>query len=67
MQKLLTIYLDKWANQVESKDHGRVEEHLNDYLEAGWKVVSVSGLGGAQSSWVRGWVTVVLEKSDDRT
>ncbi len=65
MQKLLTIYLDKWSNKVEPDDHGLVEEHLGSYLEAGWKVISVTGFGGAQSSWVRGWITVLLEKDND--
>jgi len=38
--------------------HGFVEEHLKEYLEDGWKVVSLFGFG----EQVGGWITVVIEK-----
>ena len=68
MQKLVTIYL--------SDDSGNTcqEEHLSDYLNDGWRVVSTTavgagageGAGGASSfdgrSYVAGWLAVVIEK-----
>ena len=70
MQKLLTIYLDsmiymgdKWIAGSHADKHGLVEEHLREYLEDGWRVVTVSGVGGAADNLnARGWVAVVLEK-----
>ncbi len=70
MQKLVTIYLD---NQVYSKakffaggsaeKHGRVEEHLQDYLQQGWVIKAIHGFGGGSESFVAcGWVVVLLEK-----
>jgi hypothetical protein len=70
MQKLVTIYLE---NSAYSKGkmlvasyadkHGLVEEHLRDDLADGWRVTSLSALGGnSDSIVVRGWLAVVLEK-----
>ena len=59
MQKLVTIYL----NAVKIK-HGTVEEHLSEYLTAGWRIVSVAAAGGAGGfESTSAWVAVVLEKS----
>jgi hypothetical protein len=68
-QKLVTIYLD---NMVYAKSkmlvgsfadkHGFVEEHLQTYLEDGWRVTSVSGIGGSRDLAARGWFAVILEK-----
>ena len=71
MQKLVTLYLS--AHQVK---HGATEEHLSDYLSAGWRIVSVCAAGGAgAAAGVQGyktfdttsvWVAVVLEKGEGR-
>ena len=69
-QKLVTIYLD---NMVYGKGkmivgsfadkHGLVEEHLQSYLDDGWRVSSISGFGGnSDGVSARGWFAVVLEK-----
>ena len=62
MQKLVTVLLQD-GSKSESR-HGQVEEHLDDYLSQGWRVVSVTSVGqtGGQSHGVRGWMVVVLEK-----
>jgi hypothetical protein len=70
-QKLVTIYLD---NSAYAKDkllvgtfgdkHGLIEEHLETYLADGWRVATIHGFGGNSDSLnVRGWITVLLEKS----
>ena len=72
MQKLVTIFLTNEAyaegffNAAPgAKIHGHVEEHLASDLSDGWQVVSMTALGGhSQSSFVRGWLGVVLEKPD---
>ena len=68
-QKLVTIYLDSMA-YAEGKavgsfadQHGLAEEHLQTYLDDGWRIGSVSGFGGnSESISARGWFAVVLEK-----
>lgn len=69
MQKLVTIYLDahaymdgKWLKGTHSDKHGFVEEHLQEELASGWRVVLVTGFGGVESMSSRGWLGVVLEK-----
>jgi hypothetical protein len=70
MQKLVTIYLDshvysegKWLSYSTADKHGRVEEHLTDELHDGWRIVSITGFGGANDHELfRGWLAVVLEK-----
>ena len=72
MQKLLTIYLDnqaykseKWFTVAQSEKHTLVEEHLEQYLSNGWRVVQMTALGGAaESFYARGWVAVLIEKDD---
>ena len=68
-QKLVTVYLDNMAyakgKAVGSfaDKHGQVEEHLQSYLDDGWRIGSVSGFGGnSESISARGWFAVVLEK-----
>lgn len=71
MQKLLTIYLDtmvylgdKWIAGSHADKHGSVQEHLQEYLQDGWRVVSMTALGGANDNLnARGWIAVVLEKA----
>jgi hypothetical protein len=67
MQKLVTIYLDshaymgdKWIKGSHADRHGHVEDHLQDDLNDGWRIVSVYGIGGAVNA--RGWFAVVMEK-----
>lgn len=68
-QKLVTIYLDSLAYQGKgsftkelTKKHGSVEEHLNEYLEAGWKIMNIVSLEGHSESYTtRGWIVVTLE------
>ena len=71
MQKLVTIYLDNGAYGKGkmlvgsyADKHGLVEEHLAEYLASGWRVNSVSGFGGADGLDVKGWLVVLIEKSD---
>jgi hypothetical protein len=69
-QKLVTIYLENMAYAKGkmlvgsfADKHGFVEEHLQSYLDDGWRIGSVSGFGGnAESVAARGWLAVVLEK-----
>ena len=60
MQRLVTICLSSCSSR-ENK-HGSVEEHLQEYLAQGWKVLSLVGLGGGTDLHVHGWLAVVLEK-----
>jgi hypothetical protein len=70
MQKFVTIYLDsqvymggQWLKVTHADRHGCVEEHLQQYLQEGWRVTSVYGIGGADGGVnARGWFAVVLEK-----
>jgi hypothetical protein len=62
MQKLVTIRLEAPAAFNPSKRHGAVEEHLQRYLDDGWVIGSVAGLGG----YYGGWVIVSLEKESER-
>jgi hypothetical protein len=69
-QKLVTIYLDnvayaKGKTLVGSfaDKHGLVEEHLSQFLRAGWHIKQIHGFGGNSDSLaVRGWVLVLLER-----
>ena len=70
MQKLVTVYVDnhayvgdKWLVGSFADKHGLVEEHLASYLDDGWKIVSLSGVGGGSDGpGARGWFAAVLEK-----
>ena len=70
MQKLVTVYLDnsayskgKMIIKLDDK-HGLVEEHLQSFLEDGWRIITIHGFGGSsENASVRGWITVVLEKT----
>jgi hypothetical protein len=69
-QKLVTIYLDNSAYGKGkvligsyADKHGLVEDHLNDLLSEGWRVVTIRCFGGGSEGLsVRGWMTVLLEK-----
>ena len=71
MQKLVTIFLSD-----DDDDDIEVQEHLVDYLDDDWRVVSLTpfGTGAGQGAggesegeghcYVAGWVAVLLEKGD---
>ena len=69
-QKLVTVYVDNMAYGKGkllvgsfADKHGFVEEHLQSYLDDGWRIASVSGFGGnSDSVSARGWFAVVLDK-----
>jgi len=69
-QKLVSIYLDNIAYAKGkvlvgsfADKHGLVEEHLGPFLNEGWRVVKIQGLGGGSESLaVRGWIVVLLER-----
>ena len=69
-QKLITIYLDTGGYKRDKMLvgsygdlHGQVEEHLQTYLDDGWRIHSVTGLGGSSEGIsARGWLAVVLQK-----
>jgi hypothetical protein len=70
-QKLVTVYLDNtaymtggiFASNGLTEKHGSVEEHLAQYLQAGWRIVQLHGFGGnAEGLAARGWLSVLLEK-----
>jgi hypothetical protein len=58
MQKLVTIRLEAPAMFSPAKRHGAVEEHLQQYLDDGWTISSVTGYG----EYCGGWVIITLEK-----
>ncbi len=70
MQKLVTIYLDNAAygkpkvSGCYADKHALVEEHLQEYLDNGWEILSLCGLGGATSPCCQGWFAVALKKSE---
>ena len=69
MQKLVTLFLSD-----DDDDDIEVQEHLDEYLEEGWHIQSITTLGagagygaGGESEgeghcYVAGWLAVVLEK-----
>jgi len=67
MQKLVSLYLDtlgferKRSGILFSTEefHGRVEEHLGEYLEDGWKVIHMTSM---PTHGTGAWVVVTLEK-----
>ena len=68
-QKLVTIYVDNMAYASGkmlvgsfADKHGTIEEHLETYLQQGWRIASIHGFGGNSDALaVRGWFAVVLE------
>ena len=72
MQKLITIYLDREGYRIQGQrspgqSHGIVQEHLQEYLDAGWTVKSITGAGGGGGGGSSGnagcgWAIVLLEK-----
>ncbi len=69
MQKLVTIFLSD-----DDDDDMEVQEHLEEFLEDGWHIQTMTPLGagagygaGGESDaeghcYVAGWLAVVLEK-----
>lgn len=67
-QKLVSVYLIDYVfpnGDAVAEDTG-VKEHLNEYLEEGWRVVQMlplSGTGGGKE--IAGWLIVLLERSSE--
>jgi hypothetical protein len=66
---LVTIYVEnsaysgeKWVTTSYADKHGHVEQHLQEQLNAGWKVISLSSFGGVDGLAARGWIVALLEK-----
>jgi len=65
MQKLVTINIDD-----DNDDDLGITEHLNDYLDEGWKVLSITPMVGTYGFQAEedervgalGWMAVLLEK-----
>jgi hypothetical protein len=70
-QKLVTVYLDntsyakgKMIVGTFGDKHGLIEEHLAAFLQEGWRVAKIEGIGGGSDSLaVRGWIAVLLERN----
>jgi hypothetical protein len=58
---LVTIYLT-----TESDEDRGLNEHLDDYLQGGWRVADFKPLNGSSSGGgggaVSGWLVVLLER-----
>lgn len=74
MQKLVTIYLDREGYRIKGQrssgqSHCIVQEHLDNYLDDGWEIKSITGVGGGGGGGHDigavgcGWVAVLLEKT----
>ena len=62
--KLITVYL-KDVYRGSFTEHGHVEEHLDDYLNNGYEVITfvgLSGNGGGDTEVSAGWIVVHLKK-----
>jgi hypothetical protein len=69
MQKLVTIAFNAWDGLAFGKApkkivHGEIEDHLQDLLTDGWRVVSMSPVGTSGGDGrTSGWLAVLLEKT----
>jgi hypothetical protein len=63
MQKLLVIELKALADRI----NGEVREFITDYLEDGWRVVSVTAAGAGEDNYRSFLVVVVVERDDDES
>ena len=69
MQKLVTIAFNAWDGLVIGKapkkmEHGEIEEHLQDLLADGWRVISMAPVGTSGGDGrTSGWLAVLLEKT----
>lgn len=69
MQKLVSIYLDLAGYERKKSGliftnadiHGRVAEHLEEYLTDGWKITHLNCLNGPETG---GWIVAALERED---
>ena len=67
LQKLVTIFLHDQVGR--GKKYGDPEanpflgvcEHLEEYLDRGWRIKDVQTMGGA-GGMMSGWVVVLMEK-----
>jgi hypothetical protein len=58
MQKLVSLCLSGYDLK-----HGKVQEHLGEYLSQGWRIVTVKMAGSSSTAEAAvAWVVVVLEK-----
>lgn len=66
MQKLVTLYLSNYTADRALHEHGDRHEVLEDYLAAGWKVVSITPLGTVSpaNDPTCTWVAVLFERAD---
>lgn len=56
---MVTVFLNGYGLK-----HGMVEEHLSDYLNEGWRIVSANAAGGSSGAQIATvWVVVVLERN----
>lgn len=67
MEKLVSVFLDvagydrKSGIRLSNADlHNRVQEHLDEYLSAGWTIKHLSCLPGSDTG---GWVIAALQKA----
>lgn len=69
MQKLVTIAFNAWDGLAFGKApkrivHGEIEDHLQDLLTDGWRVISMSPVGtNGGDGRTSGWLAVLLEKT----
>lgn len=58
-QRLITIYMTEGVDE----DRG-LQEHLGDYLQDGWRIVSVTPIGSGVGSedTLTAWFAVVLQR-----
>lgn len=64
MQKLIALYLSNYTADRMLHEDGDKREYLEDYLKAGWRVVSVTPLGSVApaTSPTSTWAMVLLER-----
>lgn len=72
MQKLVTIAFNSWdglaIGAAKKMPHREVEEHLQDLLADGWRVILMSPVGTTGSeNRTAGWLAVLLEKNPETT
>ena len=69
MQKLVTIAFNAWDGLAFGKApkkmvHGEIDEHLQDLLADGWRVISMAPVGTSGGDGrTSGWLAVLLEKT----
>lgn len=64
MQKFVTIFL---SEKRPKNTHALIQEHLSQYLNDGWTIAQITGVGGVAGDnrggfLAAGWIAVVLQK-----